>query len=177
MSDKTHRYITGIFTDQGDFDTSVRRLLDGGFEPSAISLLATREALRAKYGDDIPPIERLADAPDDAPHISLAANSGERGIIHMLAEVVATVAHAGAAGAALLVGGPYGPAALLADRVEETVENVLEQFVGEEHINAFEATLKGDGLVVWVAAHSAEEEKHAQRLLEEGGARNVHLVT
>jgi hypothetical protein len=58
------REVTGILRSMTDLYTAVEQLLAAGFDRADLDLIGPVEALKRRFGSDLPPLEELADIPE-----------------------------------------------------------------------------------------------------------------
>jgi hypothetical protein len=169
------RHVAAVFDDVTAFEAALDRLEAAGISASAVSILGSHGALRDHFGEAIPPIENLADR-QDTPREALDVQSGLSRIIHAVGEGLATVGMIGMTGIAYAVGGPVGIASVVSNETEASVEGALERYVDEHYRERFRESVAAGGIVLWVEAPGAAEEKRLAKLLEEAGGAEVHAV-
>jgi hypothetical protein len=150
------REAVASFADREHFRRAVAALLAAGFEPSALSVLATHESLAAlreeRRGAGLLP----------------AGLSDEIGYIGPLTIAGIIVLSGGplAAAVAALVGAGLGGAAL---------KEFFDRYTAAHHSGDFEAALRAGAVLLWCRCEDAERELRATRILEEAGGRHVHV--
>ena len=143
------REAVASFKDRASFDEAVARLKARGFSPGDMSVLGSHESLE------------VAD-PGTAPwarEIKYIAPLTVAGIVMLSGGPVA-------AGLAALMGAGLGGAAL---------KELLDGYTATGHREEFAAALEAGALLLWVRVDDPQLEGPALRILEEAGARNVHM--
>jgi hypothetical protein len=153
------REAVASFPDRAHFRRAVSALLAAGFAPSALSVLATHEALDA------------VEAPGGAAAgIVPAGLSEELKYIEPLTVAGIILLSGGpiAATVAALVGAGLGAAAL---------KEIFDSYTAPRHRENFEAALKAGAALLWVRVDDPERERIATRILTQSGGQNVHVHT
>ncbi|MHA1567298.1 MAG: hypothetical protein ACTSX7_18460 [Alphaproteobacteria bacterium] len=162
----TSQYVAGVFRDVPAFKKAFDALIEAGFSPQAVSVLAASQSLKDQFGEDAP----VSGDPTENDHGAVKT------AIHLFAESLATIGMIGAAGVAYAVGGPIGFAATASDSTERSVENLLADHVDESHHKPYEDAIQNGGVACWVSAATLVEEKRASELLTVHQAEHVHVV-
>lgn len=148
------REAVASFPDREHFREAVSALLAAGFEPSDLSVLASRQPLSAadETGGDLLP----AGLTDELKYIAPLTFAG----IALVSggPIAATVA--------ALVGAGLGGAAL---------KELFDDYTAAPHRQEFEAALNAGAVLLWVRCSDADLETRALRILEEAGGRHVHV--
>jgi len=148
------REAVASFPDREHFKKAVSALLDGGFEASDLSVLASHEPLTAaeeSRGDLI-----AAGLSDEIKYIAPLTIAGI--ILVSGGPIAATVA--------ALVGAGLGGAAL---------KELFDDYAAPPHREEFAAALAAGAALLWVRCADPEIELRALRILEESGGRHVHI--
>ncbi len=169
------RYAVGAFSDAGAFERALDDLIDIGFNPASVSILAPHAALADHFGDHIPDIAIL-EGRADTPRESLDTRTAIDRAIRTIAEGLSILSVLGAAGAAFAVGGPVGVAVSAGAATEASVESTLERFVDADYRSRFEASVREGGVIVWIHVFDATDAERALGALETHGGDQVHLV-
>lgn len=149
--------VVGLFENRHTFDCAVEALLTGGFQRTAISVLASHTSLEASAPNPAAP-------QDDA----LTALVGELSYAFPLES----------AGLLTVVGGPISGSigALMAAGIGGmALKEYLDELTSHPDTDAFAKALEEGGLVIWVQVADDAEEAKAGEILAAEGAVNVHL--
>lgn len=149
--------VVGLFENRHTFDCAVEALLTGGFQRTAISVLASHTSLEASAPNPAAP-------QDDA----LTALVGELSYAFPLES----------AGLLTVVGGPISGSigALMAAGIGGmALKEYLDELTSHPDTDAFAKALEEGGLVIWVQVADDAEETKAGEILTAEGAVNVHL--
>jgi hypothetical protein len=149
--------VVGLFENRHTFDCAVEALLTGGFQRTAISVLASHTSLEASAPNPAAP-------QDDA----LTALVGELSYAFPLES----------AGLLTVVGGPISGSigALMAAGIGGmALKEYLDELTSHPDTDAFAKALEEGGLVIWVQVADDAEEAKAGEILTAEGAVNVHL--
>jgi hypothetical protein len=149
--------VVGLFENRHTFDCAVEALLTGGFQRTAISVLASHTSLEASAPNPAAP-------QDDA----LTALVGELSYAFPLES----------AGLLTVVGGPISGSigALMAAGIGGmALKEYLDELTSHPDTDAFAKALEEGGLVIWVQVADDAEEAKAGEILSAEGAVNVHL--
>jgi hypothetical protein len=151
------REAVASFADREHFRQAVSGLLAAGFEPSALSVLATHESLAA-VGEQAGAGRGLLPA-GLADEVAFIGPLTIAGIIVLSAgPIVATIA--------ALVGAGLGGAAL---------KEFFDRWTAAHHSADFEAALRAGAVLLWCRCEDEERELRATRILAEAGGRHVHV--
>jgi hypothetical protein len=164
----------GVFHDVSALDEAVEELRRIGFEKSAISLLASEDAVEQKLGHRYTRVEELEDHPDAPRKVyRTRAALGESedmlvGTLTYLPAVLAagTVVASGGVVAAAVTGAAVGGALL---------STVLSHWMNRSHAEWLQEQLDRGGLLLWVRTPDAESEQKALSVLQKHSAHDVHL--
>jgi hypothetical protein len=151
------REVVGLVSDRPSFDRIVAALFAAGFERSDVSVLASHESLDA--AEQTEPTWREV----------MAALVGEA---RYEAPLVAS-------GAIALAGGPVfaAVAGVIGAAVGGlAIREVLEEVTAKAHTDDFARSLAAGSVILWVRVDSQQREATATRVLNEGGAANVHIL-
>jgi hypothetical protein len=175
------REVVAVFHEAERFESAIDELLSSGFDRAGISLLASEQAVENKLGHRFAKTSDLMDE-DDVPRSafvsSAAIGDAEGALIGGLAYVGATVA----AGAVVVAGGALTAtiaAALIAGGSGGLLGSVLANWVGQHHADYLDKQIDRGGLLLWVRAWSAAEEKRAAAIMRKycGGKVHVHVAS
>jgi len=171
------REVVAVFHDAERLETAIDELQSSGFDRAEISLLASERTIEQKLGHRYERTSELMDA-DDVPRSafvsSAAIGDAKGGLIGGLAYVGATLA----AGAVVVAGGALTAtiaAALAAGGTGGLIGLVLANWVGGRHAAYFDEQMEHGGLLLWVRAWSAQDEKRASAVLGKHCAGQVHV--
>jgi hypothetical protein len=148
------REAVASFPDRTHFKNAVSALLAGGFEPSDLSVLASRAPLAA--ADEKPGDAIAASLSDELKYIAPLTVAGI--VLVSGGPIAATVA--------ALVGAGLGGAAL---------KELFDDYAAPPHRDEFAAALGAGAALLWVRCADSEIELRALRILEESGGRHVHI--
>ena len=154
------REAVAAFATKTQFRAAVKALLDAGFKPTDLSVLATHQSL-----------EIAGDVPGYAGAPGAALTAG-------LTDEVTFLAPLTVAGFALLSGGPV--AAALATLVAAglggaAISEVLDRYAANRHSRDFADALGKGAVLLWVRVEDSGLEPTAVRLLQEAGGKNAHI--
>ncbi|MBV8088405.1 MAG: hypothetical protein JO139_02335 [Alphaproteobacteria bacterium] len=150
------REAVGSFPDREHFRAAVSALLAAGFERSDLSVLASHDSLAVAEDVDRPKEILRAGLSDEIKYIAPLTVAG---IIVLSAGPVA-------AAIAALVGAGLGGAAL---------KDFFDDYTAPRHSEDFTAALQAGAALLWVRCSDPDRELTATRILEEAGARHVHV--
>jgi len=155
------REVVGVFSDRNGFTDAVTALRAAGVPDTDLSVLASHETIDAA-------------APEAA-----APGIGEtvEDFVRALTGELKFAGPLGAAGVAILFGGPVG--AVIGGVIAAGVSGLaLKEALGEAlahpHHDAFDRAVAAGGIILWVRVDSEESETRAIQALEAAGAHNVH---
>ncbi len=174
---QTYREAVGVLPDVPSLEAAIDDLLSAGFDRADISLLATREAIDGKPGQEVERVEELEDDPSVPrwPYVSREGlGAGEGGLIGGLAHIPAVTA----AGAVVVTGGALAPAILAgigAGGAGAAAGAVLARWLGNRYAESYEKQLERGGLLLWVNTREPEDERRATEILSRHGGRDVHV--
>lgn len=154
------REAVASFADKAALRRAVAALLQAGFKPADLSVLASHDLL--EVAGEVPGYP-------GKPGASLFAG---------LTDEVGYLAPLTVAGIVLLSTGPVGAAiaALVAAGLGgAALKEVVDRIAANEHSAYFTAALKAGDVLLWVRVDDAALEAAAARLLAEAGGRYVHV--
>jgi hypothetical protein len=149
--------IVGLFAGEAEFTNAVNALLAAGFPRADISVLSSHESLD------------VAGKPAQAWRDALLAMVGD---LKYEGPLVAS-------GAIFLAGGPVAAsvAAVIGAAVGGIAAvEVMGEVTARPHTADFARAVESGAIVLWVCAESEDSQRRAAGILEEAGARNIHLV-
>jgi hypothetical protein len=171
------REAVGIVDDGEKLDQIVTRLTTNGFDRADIDLMASRVTIFQKLGIYADPI--VAAEASEAPRERLV--TGDE-VVTASALIFGTLITIGSLGAALPIvasGGALASAAAVAlagGALGGGLARVIRNHVvGRENADDLESDLKNGGLAVFVRVRNLENEGLALSILQDCGARNVHV--
>jgi hypothetical protein len=171
------REAVGVFGDAASLEEAVDELLDCGFEPAALSLLASTEAVEEKLGHKYQKVAELEDDPA-APRASYVSpetiDDAQRAVIGSLGMLGAL----GASGAVVASGGALAAAVIAAGLGAGTwglLGELLAKLIGAHHASYIDEQLAHGGLLLWVRCADAEREESAARILRKHSGKDVHV--
>ena len=151
------REAVASFPDREHFHRAVGNLLAAGFDPSDLSVLASRDSLAAAH------------EPGGAEPKLLPAG---------LADEIKYIAPLTVAGIIVLSGGPIAaPIAALvgAGLGGAALKELFGEYTAPPHVEDFEAAVRAGAALLWARCEDPERELTATRILEEAGGRYVHV--
>jgi hypothetical protein len=175
---QTHptREVVGVFGDAEALEAAAHELLEGGFEPTRISMLAGEKTIVEKLGHKYRKVEELEDDPA-APRIAYRSTQSfdaERNLVFGGLALIGAVATAGAifaSGGGLVVTLGTG---LIGAEAGGFIGGVLNDFIDDRHVKPLREQLAHGGLLLWVQTASPVEEKAAMDILARHSGRDVH---
>ncbi|HXZ02108.1 MAG TPA: hypothetical protein VEI03_19095 [Stellaceae bacterium] len=154
------REAVASFADKAALRRAVAALLDAGFKPADLSVLASHDSL--EVAGELPGYP-------GKPGASLFAG---------LTDEVGYLAPLTVAGIVLLSTGPVGAtiaAVIAAGLGGAALKEVLDRIAANEHSAAFAAALNAGAVLLWVRVDDPRSEAAALRLLAEAGGEAAHL--
>ncbi len=152
------REVAGILATRAQFETTVQRLLDAGFDHADLSVLSSHDAIEAASGREGRPwrdvlMALVGDLKYEGPLVSA-------GLIALAAGPV------GATVAGLVAAGVGGAA----------IKELLDEVTARPESEDFARALEAGSIILWVHAADDGREASATAVLTEAGAENVHTV-
>jgi hypothetical protein len=176
-TDQRPREAVAQFGSADALQSAVDELLSSGFDRAELSLLATDETLRRKFGDRFRDSRALEDA-EDVPRSSYVSpeslGDAEGGIIGGLVYVGAVAA----TGLVVLSGGTLGAAiaaAVVAGGAGGAVGSFLADRIAAISARHTAEHLEHGGLLLWVRTWSREDEDRATAILRKHSGADVHV--
>lgn len=154
------REAVASFADEEHFRRAVNDLINAGFEPTDLSVLAAHELLDIAGGIAGYPKEKHSWVP-----AALADEMKWLGPL-TVAGIILLSGGPVAAGLAALVGAGLGGAAL---------KEILDRYAAPRHSEDFAAALHAGAVLLWVRCGDAGRERTATHILEAAGGRYVHI--
>jgi len=176
MTTRPAREAVGVFGDFRSLQAAADELLTGGFDRSALSLLADPATVQRKRGRVFASVR---DAEDD-PAAPFRAYAGLDSRIEAEGALIGGIAYAGAMAAAIVAAG-HGVSltghiawVVAAGAVGGLVGLWFARMVENRHRGYLKALLDAGGLLLWVRAHDDEHERRALTVMRHYGASDVH---
>ncbi len=173
----TVREAVGVFHDRDSFQGAVDALLTGGFDRSALSLLASQRAIEDKLGGDY---ERVADLEDD-PTVPKTAFVGRDSLVEAKTGAIGGLAYVGAlaaVGAVVASGGSLGmaiAAAVAAGGGGGLLGTLIARHLGRDLAHSMSNQMERGGLLLWVRVVGDDQATRAEALLRQHGGEDVHI--
>ena len=174
IEDSTFRYdaseMVGVFESEPALQECIDQLLLQGFDRSQLSVMGNSDTLRQS-------VASFEDDPDAAQAVQMSSSvrseltAASVGLpIYLVGVgsyviVVATGGTMAVALAALLLGGAAGG----------SLGGVLAHTIAKRHQDKVHEQLKAGGLVLWVNVRDDAQKETAKKVMEAGGASDVHL--
>lgn len=178
-SGQSTREAAAVFDSAGALQGAVDALLDAGFTRADLSVLASEEAIRAKFGGRLPDIGELEQSPD-TPRATFVSSDARSEGIAALAGIPVYVGGAGAAAIAALEGATIiatAGAALGVGIAAGAVGLYAAHCMEKRHAEQIDKHLKEGGLILWVRADDKAREVAALDVLRKAGARDLRVHT
>jgi len=174
---RTVREAVGVFDSAETLQDAIDELLSSGFNRSELSLLASDSAVEAKLGRKYRKSSELEDdvrTPRTAYVSTESIGDAEGAVIGGLMYVGAgvlmgPVAFAGGTLPAIITAAAFGAGA------GGLIGTILAQLLGDHHSRHLQEQLEHGGLLLWVRARDAENEKRAIEILAKHSGRDVHV--
>lgn len=153
--------IVGVVADRKQFQRAVDSLLAAGFKRTDLSVLASHESL---------------DVSDTAEH------GLKETFTDTLQALVGEVKYAGplgAAGIAVLFGGPIGfvvGGAVAAGIGGLALKEVLDEVLSHPDTEDFSRAVEAGGIILWVGVKDKARAAKAKEILHDAKARNIHTI-
>lgn len=154
------REVVGVFADRDGFSRAVAALRAAGVADADLSVLATHETI---------------DAANPGGSGGIGETAGD--LARALTGELKFAGPLGAAGIAILFGGPVGAAiggVIAAGVGGLALKEALGEALAHPHHDAFERAVAAGGIILWVRADTSVRETEATDILTEAGAGNVH---
>jgi len=167
----------GVFDSERDLEAAIDVLLSSGFNRADLSLLAGEAAVKQKLGHayhDVRELEDDAAAPSIAYIPRETIGDAEGAVIGAPIYFVGVTA----AGMVAAAGGPLTiaiAAVATAAGAGAVLGVALASLIGRRHAEFIENQLDHGGLLLWVRTWDAQEEDKAVKILNDNGARDVHI--
>ncbi len=180
-TEDTTREASAVFGSAKALQGAVDELLTSGFTRDDLSVLASEEAIAAKFGGKIPDAKELADSPD-TPRATFVSSDARAEGLAALAGIPVYVGGAGAAALAALGGAAVvatAGAALAGGCAIGALGLYAARRMEKRHADQIDKHLKHGGLVLWVRTDDKEREVKALEILRAKGADDLrmHMVT
>jgi hypothetical protein len=175
------REASAVFHKADALQSAVDDLLGAGFTRDDLSVLGSEEAIRAKFGGEVPDAKDLADNPDTPRGTYVSSDARSEGLA-ALTGIPVYVGGAGAAAIAALEGATViatAGAALGVGLAAGALGLYAARRMEKRHADQIDKHLSHGGLVLWVRADDKEHEARALEVLRSNGADDlrVHTVT
>jgi hypothetical protein len=171
------REAVALFKSAAALQEAIDDLLSSGFDRAELSLLATEEALRRKFGDRFKNSAELEDA-EDVPRCCYVSpeslGDAEGSIIGGLVYIRAVAA----TGLVILSGGALAAAiaaAVVSGGAAGAVGSFLAERIEQIHARHTAEHLEQGGLLLWVRTWNQEDEDRATAILKKHSGVDVHL--
>lgn len=170
------REVVARFDDAEKFESAAEAVEMAGIDRSAISMMASEQAVEEKLGHRFARTESLED--DGAVPQTVYSDRHEMAEGKAAAVGIPGYVAGGAAGLAVVASGGALAAAMIAaaagGAVGAGIGALAGQFISSQHAENLEAQIEKGGLLLWVAVRDEAEEAKVRVLLEENGGRDVH---
>lgn len=154
------REAVAAFGDKESLRKAVAALLQAGFKPADLSVLASHDSL--EVAGEVPGY------PGKPGSTLLAGLTDEAAYLMPLTIAGITFLSGGAVAAALAAVAAAGVGGV-------AVKELLDRVIANQHSAAVTEALKSGALLLWVRVDDPALEAPAVRLLEEAGGRNAHI--
>jgi hypothetical protein len=176
---RTYRVLeaVGVFANPDALEAAVDELENAGFDRASISVLGSDDEIKKRIGRFYHSVAEIEDdmrAPR-ASLVSLRTRFKEEATaiafplyVGGLAGVAAVVASGGALALAIA-------AAIIGSATGASLGGLLASAIAEHHAKQIEELIAQGGLVLWVKIADDDATRRALAVLENAGARNVHI--
>ena len=168
------REAVAVFDDVAAYEAALHGLLEAGFTPEEIQMLAGFETVERRLGHRYRRVEELEDEPR-APRTAFVH-------VEELEEAEVAVANSLTVLPSLLAGGlvvaSSGPlAALLAGAAMAggMLATLFSEWMGETRARRLVEQLEHGGILLWVRTDTPEKKTKALEILRRAGGRDVHI--
>jgi hypothetical protein len=178
-TEDTTREASAVFGEAKALQSAVDDLLEAGLPRAALSVLGSDEAIRAKFGGELPDARDLAENPETPRGNFVSSDSRAEGIA-ALAGIPVYVGGAGAAAIAALEGATIvatAGAAVGVGLAAGALGLYVARRMEKRHAHDIDEHLKHGGLVLWVRVDDKEQEAKALKALRDNGAKNISVHT
>jgi hypothetical protein len=169
------REAVALFHDAAAFEQAVAELVAHGIPAERIAMLASCDAVEAKFGHRLrktAQLEDMAEAPRVA-YVPAGEESERRSwLIGALSYVAASFGLILASSAGLV---PMILAGTAAGGAIATVGEVVKRLVGHQRADRYEEQLKCGGILLWVQLDDSRDARSAIRILRGRGGEDIHL--
>jgi hypothetical protein len=172
------REAVGVFADPDMLEAAVDQLEVSGFDRATISVLATDETVKDRVGHLYHDVSEIADGRRVPQGAFVSTDSRVEG----KAAAVGIPVYIGGVTAAGIVavafGGPLAAviaAAVAGGAAGGGLGAILATAIGRHHADHVVGQIAQGGLVLWVSLRDDDAERRAVRILNDAGARDVHV--
>jgi len=180
MSDRRQtesaREVVGVFSDADALDAATADLQALGFDRTSLTMLASERAVLEKLGHHYEKVEELEDDPD-VPHVAFRSRNSVGAEKNVALGALVSIGAVAAAGAIFAAGGALAATlgtGVIGAEVGVFLGGVLGDFIDAHHAHYLQQQLDHGGLLLFVRAANAEEERIAKDALERHSGRDVH---
>lgn len=171
------REAVGVFTSPSALDSAVKRLLAAGFQRRSISVLGTKEEVKATIGHFYREVSEAEDDPR-APRAEFIPSADR--FAAETTSLVMPLYVGGMLGAAAVVASGGALALALAGTVlgcvtGGTLGGLLAESVAGDRAHQVEKYLERGATILWVSVAGVGKEETAIAILKNTGARDVHV--
>jgi hypothetical protein len=172
------REAVGVFADPDRLEAAVDQLEVSGFDRATISVLATDETVKDRVGHlyhNIAEIEDGRRVPQGAFVSTDSRVEGEAAAIGIPVYIGGVTA---AGVVAVAFGGPLAAviaAAVAGGAAGAGLGAILATAIGRRHADHVVEQIAQGGLVLWVSLRDDDAERRALQILNDAGARDVHV--
>jgi hypothetical protein len=173
----TVREAVGVFASENDLQAAIDELLSSGFHRAELSLLASEEAVKERFGSGFASVRVV----EDDPVVLRTAYVSPEAIGDAQGGIVSGLVYAGAtaaAGTVLISGGAIVAAlvaATLAGGAGGVVGALLAKWLGDNHARYLQTQVDHGGLLLWVRTRDTKAEDRAVDVLKRHSSRDVHV--
>lgn len=160
-----------------DMEASIDELLSNGFDRAEISLLASEETVRQKFGAEPKSTRELEDNPE-APFVPYLARESFGSLegyaiglplyVGAIVGFVPVLASGGAIAAAIAAAAAAGGGGM-------AIGGILAYLIGKHHADFLEHQLEHGGILLWVRTRDETHEKRAVEILKRHSGDDVHV--
>ena len=171
------REAVAVFASESDLQAAIDELLSSGFHRAELSLLASEEAVKERFGSGFASVRVV----EDDPVVLRTAYVSPEAIGDAQGGIVSGLVYAGAtaaAGTVLISGGAIVAAlvaATLAGGAGGIVGALLAKWLGNSHAHYLQTQVDHGGLLLWVRTSDGKAEDRAVNVLKKHSSRDVHL--
>lgn len=177
QNDREVREVVGVFKTPEALQNAIDDLLSSGFDHSEVSLLAAPEEVDRKLGHRFNNVEELEDEAK-APRTFYIAPESIGNFQGTFISILVYIGAVATAGFAIATGSAMAKtilAVMLGGIAGAVIGVPLAILLWKHHTRYVEDQLKRGGLLVWVRAWNAEQERQAMQILSKNKGKNVHI--